>query len=128
LPEAAGKVLGNSHRARINTMVGDIIEQSWGIRDGSMKNPSVKMSGEVLKAAEVMREFLFEKVYNMHSAQEESEKARRIVRLLYYYYKKYPETMPPEYSAYSEDREQRVVDYIAGMTDRYATVKAEGLE
>jgi dGTPase len=127
LPEIASRVLGNSHRERINSMVGDIIEQSWSIRDGSMENPSVKMSREVLKAAEAMREFLFEKVYNMHSAREESERARETVRLLYRYYKQHPEDLPPEYSACSDDPEQRAVDYIAGMTDRYATEKAKGL-
>jgi dGTPase len=74
-----------------------------------------------------MREFLFEKVYNMHSAQEESEKARKTVRLLWKHYKEHPEELPPEYSAFSDDPEQRMVDYIAGMTDRYAAEKAENL-
>jgi len=36
--------------------------------------------------------------------------------------------LPPEYCAYSDDTEQRAVDYIAGMTDQYALRLAEEFE
>ena len=35
--------------------------------------------------------------------------------------------MPAEYRFYSDELERRVVDYIAGMTDQYATRMAEEL-
>ncbi len=127
LPSPATGVLGSSHRERINTMVGDIIEQSWAVRDGDIASPAIKMSPGVLKAADTLREFLFDRVYYRHSAEGEAEKARKVVRFLYGYYSEHQDRLPPEYSAYSDEPEQRVVDYIAGMTDRYATSLAEEL-
>jgi dGTPase len=120
LPVLAIAKLGNTHSLRINTMVCDIIEHSWNIRDGKTENPAIAMSPETLEATNNLRNFLFERVYNIRSAQEESERAREIVRLLYKHFNEHEDKMPPEYSFYSAKVERRVVDYIAGMTDHYA--------
>jgi dGTPase len=85
------------------------------------------MSPEVLEATNTLRQFLFEQVYNVRSAQEESERARLVVRALYKYFNEHIDKLPPEYSFYSDEPEQRVVDYIAGMTDHYALRMAEEL-
>jgi dGTPase len=127
LPVLAIAKLGNTHSKRINTMVYDIIEHSWDIRDGEAENPTVTMSPETLETTNNLRNFLFERVYNIRSAQEESEKAREIVRRLYKYFNDYEDKMPPEYSYYKDELERRVVDYIAGMTDLYAMRMAEEL-
>jgi len=128
LPLSAVKVLGLSHANRINTMVSDIIEYSWAATGpGTQGNPTVGMSPEVLKATDTLRKFLFERVYDIRSAQEESEKAREIIRLLYKYFTKHEEKLPPEYRLCSDETERRVVDYIAGMTDHYALRMAEEL-
>ncbi len=128
LPLSAVKVLGLSHANRINTMVSDIIEYSWATTGpGTQENPTVGMSPEVLKATDTLRKFLFERVYDIRSAQEESEKAREIIRLLYKYFTKHEEKLPPEYRLCSDETERRVVDYIAGMTDHYALRMAEEL-
>ena len=120
LPASAATVLGHSHRERIHTMVCDIIEHSWAVRDGDATNPVITMSPDVLEATNTLREFLFNRVYNLHSAQEETERARKVVRNLYDYFNKHADRLPPEYSLYSHEIERRVVDYIAGMTDQYA--------
>jgi dGTPase len=125
LPASATAVLGNTHRERINAMIGDIVEQSWSIAEGNTNKPGIKMSKKVAGAAEVLREFLFDRVYYRNAAEDESAKAREIVNLLYNYYIKHQDKMPPEYSTYSDEPERRVVDYIAGMTDRYAMNLAE---
>ena len=125
LPVLAIAKLGNTHSLRINTMVCDIIEHSWDIRDGESENPTLTMSPEILEATNNLRHFLLERVYNIRSAQEESERAREIVRRLYNYFNEYEDKMPPEYSFYSAKVERRVVDYIAGMTDHYAMRMAE---
>ena len=136
LPQAAREVLGNTHSARVNTMVGDIIVNSWDIRTGETDSPAITMSERVRKAADILREFLFEKVYNMDSANEEVAAARETVRLLYAYFNENEDEMPPEYRSpagateergaglYGEEAARRVVDYIAGMTDQYAAGKA----
>ncbi|MFC2038780.1 deoxyguanosinetriphosphate triphosphohydrolase [Chloroflexota bacterium] len=127
LPLSATGVLGNSHRERINTMVSDIIVQSWSVRTGETVEPAIVMSRSILEAANTLREFLFNRVYNIHAAQEVSGKARKAMRLLYEYYNRHPDELPLEYSFHGDGIERQVVDHIAGMTDRYATRLAEEL-
>ncbi|MFC2005074.1 deoxyguanosinetriphosphate triphosphohydrolase [Chloroflexota bacterium] len=122
---SAIKVLGHSHRERINTLVCDIIEQSWPVRDNNIASPAIIMSPRVLEVTNALRDFLFDRVYNMNAAQEEAARAREIVRRLYDYFNEYEEELAPEYHLYSDETERRVVDYIAGMTDQYASRLAE---
>jgi dGTPase len=127
LPLAAITRLGNTRSLRINSMVVDIIEQCYPSMSDTREKPSITMSPEVLEATDALRHFLFERVYNVRSAQEESERAREIIRSLYKYFKENADKMPSEYRFYSDELERRVVDYIAGMTDQYATRMAEEL-
>ncbi len=85
------------------------------------------MSPQILEATNNLRDFLFDRVYNVRSAQEETEKARGVIRLLYKYFTEHEDSLPSEYRFYSDEIEQRVVDYIAGMTDQYAMRMAEEL-
>ena len=131
LPLAAVKILGISHSQRINTMVSDIIDSSWAARGYDrmiIDKPTISMSPQILEATNILREFLFERVYNVQSAQEEASRAREVICLLYTYFKEHEDKLPPEYRAYSDDTERRVVDYIAGMTDQYALRLAEEFE
>jgi dGTPase len=128
LPSSAATVLGHSHSQRINTMVSDIIDYSWAARgDGAVSRPVIGMSPQILEATNTLREFLFDRVYNQRSAEDEAEKAREVIRRLCEYFNKHEDKLPPEYSVYSDEIERRVVDYIAGMTDQYALRMAEEL-
>jgi len=128
LPLSAVTVLGRFHSQRINTMVCDIIEHSWSVTGHHIiDNPAIGMSPEVLEATNNLREFLFDRVYNVRSAEDEAEKAREVIRRLYKYLNEHQDKLPPEYRAYSDEVERRVVDYIAGMTDQYALRMAEEL-
>ncbi len=130
LPLSAVQVLGISHSQRINTMVTDIIENSWAVLDGETEKnekPAIRMSSRVLEATNRLRDFLFERVYNVQSPEEESVAARETVCRLYQYFMEHEDKLPLEYSVYSDDPERRVVDYIAGMTDGYAARMAGDL-
>jgi dGTPase len=129
LPLEAIEVLGLAHSQRINSMVSDIIESSWDVRisDIMKEKPAIKMSERVLAAANILNDFLFKKVYNPRSAQDEAAKARQVVRFLYRYFTEHEDKVPPEYSRHGETIARRVVDYIAGMTDQYALRLAEEL-
>jgi dGTPase len=116
LPRAAVRVLGQSHRERINTMVGD-----------NVATPTLRMSRRVTEATNSLRQFLFKKVYHVISAKADAEKAREVVQKLYEYFTGHEDKLPPEYRSYSDELARRVVDYIAGMTDRYALNLAEKL-
>jgi dGTPase len=128
LPTGVASVLGRSHSQRINTMVCDIIERSWAVRSaGNITRPAITMSPEVLETTNTLREFLFERVYERHSAHEVAERARQVVRRLFGYFSEHADCLPPEYRRYSDEAQRGAVDYIAGMTDQYATRMAEGL-
>ncbi len=126
LPSSTSRVLGNSHSERINTMVCDIVAHSWTVttgREGPI--PTIGMSPEVSKATDELREFLFVRVYNVHSADVPARQARESLCRLYQYFIQHEP--PPEYSSCGDDKKQRVVDYIAGMTDQFALRLAEEL-
>jgi dGTPase len=122
LPSLVVHILGSSHRERINTLVCDIIDRSWAVTGLSTKNetPVITMSPEILEAANALREFLFERVYDVHAAKKEAEKAREVIRLLYGYFTRNPERLPEEYTLRGDSVERGAVDYIAGMTDQFA--------
>jgi dGTPase len=124
IPSEVTQVLGGRHSERINTMVTDIVESSWAATglDGvnSAEPPFITMSPEVRHAVMTLREFMFEKVYGPEDRGEEGRAAREIIKLLYHYYNEVREEIPPEYAMRSRSEDQAVVDYISGMTDRYA--------
>ena len=128
LPLSAVVVLGRFHSQRINTMVCDIIVNSWAATGtDTTAKPTIRMSHKVAEASNELRRFLFERVYYVRSAHKEAEKAREVVRELYQYFVKHEERLPPEYRLYSDERQRRVVDYIAGMTDQSALRLADEL-
>ncbi len=127
LPANAIRVLGDSRSERINTLVCDIIEHSWANLNSGSKSPRIEMSPAVLEAMYTLREFLFENVYRRNAEMKEAINARKVVRQLYRYFNEHESELPPEYSFTSDERERKVVDYIAGMTDQYALRLAEML-
>jgi dGTPase len=128
LPDLAVKVLGSSHSERINTMVCDIVECSWAVRSRrTPATPAITMSPPVLEATHALREFLFERVYNVQSVEKEAQRARKVLRRLYHYFQKHPDQLPAELPVTAGDTDRGVADYIAGMTDQFATKTARRL-
>jgi dGTPase len=113
LPEEAQRVLGRTHSERINTLVTDLVERTG---DG----PEVRLSDDVFRALDAIRDFMFERVYLWDGARSEQEKAISLVRTLFAYYLDHPDAVPSEYHRAPGDLPTRIADYIAGMTDRYA--------
>ena len=113
LPPAATDVLGHIHGDRIETLVGDIVGSTG---DG----PEVRMSDQVFAALDALRDFMFDRVYLRAEAAAEQEKALHVIRALVEYHLAHPEQIPDEYASGPGDLADRVIDYVAGMTDRYA--------
>ncbi len=132
LPLSAIAVLGNTHSMRINTMVCDIIENSWAVRGcgiiNNSENIAITMGSRVRAAANDLRDFLFERVYNHQATGAESQRARKVIHLLYRYFSEHNEQLPVDYRLHSNEIERGVVDYIAGMTDQYALRLAEEIK
>lgn len=122
LPASAIRALGESHRERINTLVTDVIDHSWAATGLEDQNgyPCISMSPKVLEPMNILRDFLFERVYTIRSMREETERAREVVRHLYCFYLQNPNMLPEEFPKTEGKIERAVVDYIAGMTDQYA--------
>ncbi|MGF7058722.1 deoxyguanosinetriphosphate triphosphohydrolase [Brassicibacter mesophilus] len=116
LPEDCIEILGRKHRERINTMIIDIINNSYN------KN-KIMMSDEVKYYTDKLRDFMFKNVYFNIKAKSEEKKARNIIKQLYYHYLDNFDELPTEhkeiYAKLNFSNEDIVCDYIAGMTDRY---------
>jgi len=113
LPVEAISVLGSSHSQRIDIMVRDLINSSW-------QQQEIQRSAEVKSATGELRDFLFENVYIGSEGKSEEGKAKRLLKLLYEFFMKNIYYIPDEYLEFEENHKQAVIDYIAGMTDRYA--------
>jgi dGTPase len=111
LPAAEIKLLGSTGSARIDTLVNDIVATSREAGD-------IRQSDEVGGAMLRLRKFMFERVYLGPEARSEHDRVRRTLRGLFDHYLEHPELVGDE--APGADPVQRVTDYVAGMTDRYA--------
>jgi dGTPase len=111
LPAAEIGLLGSTGSARIDTLVRDVVATSRDARD-------VAQSDEVGGAMLRLRKFMFERVYLGPEARSEHDRVRRTLRGLFDHYLEHPELVGD--GAPGTDPVQRVTDYVAGMTDRYA--------
>jgi dGTPase len=111
LPADELAVLGATGSRRIDTLVHDLVEHSE--RAGDIAQ------GPVVGAAMLrLRTFMFERVYLSPTARAEHAKIARVLRGLFDWYCEHPEELPPGVDGATEA--ERVVDYLAGMTDRFA--------
>ena len=121
LPSSTHAVLGTDHSARIETLVRDMVETSAAAGD-------IRMSESVWDAMMELRAFLFANVYTAEPVMTEVEKATHLIGDLFDYYAAHIEEVPADYRAISDGDDLRAVtDYIAGMTDRYATATYQRL-
>jgi dGTPase len=121
LPEEVSQTLGRRPSERINTLVCDIIEHSWGATGaGPAEEVSIGMSERVSAAANVLREFMFQRVYLWEGRREEAEQAKRVVSLLYKHFLKRQDDIQSDFVLSSDPPWRRAADYVAGMTDGFA--------
>lgn len=122
LPTRCVDTLGNSHGARINNMVRDIINSSFD-------KPVVTLSYEYATAMDQLRDFMFDRVYTDSIAKREEGKARHVIEQLFKYYRNNIDKVSDEYKKNIESDGADIVaaDYIAGMTDRYAVKAYENM-
>ena len=108
-------------------MVSDVIDNSWAATgsDNTETTPVITLSPDVLEALNILRDFLFERVYDAQAMEAETEKGIRTVHSLYHHFVKHPGELPQELLRNGNEVERAVVDYIAGMTDLYALRVAE---
>jgi len=115
LPKEPLSLLGATHSQRINSMVMAVIKASSG-------KPQINMLEPQAQAMDVLRNFLFEKVYMRQEARDEEKILRDMIKDLYFFYMEHPQEL---LDGEGEDTARRVCDYIAGMTDHFALFEYE---
>jgi dGTPase len=116
LPRDEIALLGATGSARIEALVVDLLDRSEDAGD-------IVQGEEVGGAMLRLREFMFERVYLAPAAQPDKPRIESMLRALFDHYVESP---PPPLTADASD-EQRVVDWLAGMTDRFAIKAFVGL-
>jgi dGTPase len=109
LPQEEIAILGTTGSERIETLVVDLLEHS---RDAGDIAQGEEVGGAMLR----LREFMFENVYLAPGAQQERGRIEMMLAALFDHYAAH---LPPAQTEGATEHE-RVVDYLAGMTDRYA--------
>lgn len=114
LPTEYVEVLGKNSPERITTLVRDLVDSSAG-------QDHIAMSEPVEKAMNGLRKWMFNNVYLSENAKSEEPKAKKLIESLFFYFLEHIEEVPSEYRNCSQGNDvQAVIDFVAGMTDRYA--------
>jgi dGTPase len=101
LPQEEVALLGDRGSRRIDTLVHDLVERSQRAGD-------IVQSEEIGGAMHALRTFMFERVYLGPHARLEHERAHATVRRIF------------DHLVERGDEPEQIVDFIAGMTDRFA--------
>jgi len=88
--------------------------------DHSVEAGVVAMQPDHADAMQVLRDFMFERVYLRGDAQEQARKAVTVIRDLVEWFAERPDLIAPGYCLPGDAPVQQAIDYVAGMTDRYA--------
>jgi dGTPase len=110
LPSAARTVLGDTYGDRLNSMIASLVTYSLEVG-------GVAMPDDVAEAMGELRAFMFEHVY-LGPARVEAMKAGEVLKRLCAYFVEHPDEVS---TARPDDHfQQQVIDYVSGMTDRFA--------
>jgi dGTPase len=113
IPKEIRKALGNKGSDRIDRMVRNVIESTL-----ACDYEQISMSAEVLAALEELRTYMFQNMYLTPTVRNEFVKAQRTLTALFEHVVAHPDEFLARDSA--EPVERLAIDFIAGMTDRYA--------
>jgi dGTPase len=123
-------------RRLINRMIVDLTRQTVrNIKESGVKTPEdirklgtpvVQFSKNMQQNMAAIKTFLYEHMYRHYKVCRMTSKARRVVQELYTLFFDQPECLPTEWrfkaTNVSEAKKSEIVaDFIAGMTDRFAT-------
>jgi dGTPase len=113
LPAEPIAILGDTGSHRIDALVHDLVEHS-------RRAGAIVQGDRAAAAMDELRTFMFDQVYLGPRQRAEHAKIDRLLRTLFDHYLSDPSQLPDDGGAPATDLGQRVVDYLAGMTDRYA--------
>ena len=88
--------------------------------DRSVATGQVTMAPDALEVMNGLRTWMFDHVYLRPEAREHSDRAVRVIRDLVDHFIAHPGQVPADYRRREDDPTQVAVDYVAGMSDKYA--------
>ncbi|MFL5952933.1 MAG: HD domain-containing protein [Gaiellaceae bacterium] len=106
LPRDEIEILGRTGASRIDTLVHDLVERSAAAGD-------IVQGDDVGAAMLSLRTFMFDRVYLGAVTRPEHERARATIHCIY------------EHLAAEGRNQEEIVEFVAGMTDRFALSYAE---
>ncbi len=125
--------LGKTHAQRVNTLVTDVILNSWECTESSADNsqylPWIQTSRAVIQQVTELRNFMFERFYYPTSNSPAGQKAKYIIRMLFEHYMANVHLIPESVHTIAKNNDlQAIADYICGMTDNFVLTIAERLQ
>ncbi|MFW2338725.1 MAG: HD domain-containing protein [Acidimicrobiia bacterium] len=113
LPREAIDTFGTPGPEWIDTMVRAVIEES-------LSEGRVVMRPDVLSVMHRFRDFMFENVYLGAHSDRQKHAAIWVIRDLVDYFVDKPDEVPATFRIDDADATARAIDYVSGMTDRFA--------
>lgn len=113
LPVQTLTTFGATSREWIGSMINAVIEPSFA-------RGEVTMDEHHLEVMDELRDFMFERVYLRREAETQKQKSILIIQDLVGYYEAHPREVPNSYTVPEAGPLARAIDYVAGMTDRFA--------
>ena len=113
IPSHLRAQFGQPGRQWIQTMVEMVIEDSVAAGE-------VAMAPEHLEPMTELRSWMFEHVYLRPEARSQAARAVRVIQDLVGWYREHPQEIPEAYRLADSSDLQAAVDYVAGMSDKFA--------
>ncbi len=113
IPKEALDTFGEPGSQWISRMIHSVIDES--LRTGELS-----MEPGILAAMNRFRDFMFERVYLRPEAQRQADKAVKIIRDLVDHYIEHPDEIPDSYRHAASSERTQIIDFVGGMSDRYA--------
>ncbi len=120
IPTGALTTFGATSREWIGAMVTSVIEASHEAGEVTMDPHHLEVMG-------MLRNFMFERVYLSPESEAQKQKAILVIQDLVGYYSEHSHEVPDTYTVPGDEPLQRAVDYVAGMTDRFALTSHDRL-
>jgi len=113
IPTRVLTTFGATSREWIAAMVSAVIETSFQVGRVEMAPDHLEVMGD-------LRDFMFERVYLSREFEIQKEKAVLVIQDLVGYYSEHPKEVPDSSTVPGSEPLTRAIDYVAGMTDRFA--------
>jgi dGTPase len=117
LPARTRSVFGEPGSAMVGAMIDAVVD---GSLSPANTTGGVVMAPDALEAMQELRAFMFARVYESDTAAGQKNVAIDVIRRLVDHHLAHPGLIPASYRDTEADPVTQVVDYVTGMTDRFA--------